>query len=62
METKEKGLILNSSIKLQVDGYVDIHPIELWNVEQDQNPLYDESCTRYFIMFMRFTLTWVSKI
>ena len=60
--TKDKGLILNPSNKLQVDCYVDADFAGLWNVEQDQDPLCVKSRTGYLIMFMGCPLTWVSKL
>ena len=43
--TKDKGLMLSPSTKLQVDCYVDADFDGLWNVEPDQDPIYVKSKT-----------------
>ena len=60
--TKDKGLILNPTTKLQVDCYVDADFAGLWNVEPDQDPICVKSRTGFLIMFMGCPLTWVSKL
>lgn len=61
--TKDKGLILNSTTKLQVNWYVDVDFSGLWHVGPDQDPVCVKSRTGFIIVLMGYPLTyWGSKL
>ena len=60
--TKDKGIRIKPTEKLEVDCYVDADFAGLWGVENDQEPVSVKSRTGFVITFMGCPLLWTSKL
>ena len=60
--TKDRGMFISPSKKLQVDCHVDADFAGLYKVENDQDPVSVKSRTGYVLFFMGCPLTWLSKL
>lgn len=62
--THDKGKVvdLNTSHSYNVDCYVDVDFAGILGVEGDQYPICAKSRTRFFIIYIGWSLLWNSKL
>ena len=61
-DTKDNGLVFNTSKKLVADCYDDADFAGLWGHENSQDPISARSRTLFVVNFSNLPLLWVLKL